>query len=107
MSLPVTRYETKDLKKTLSGKGALASRNLESIFESCRSSKDKMRKLVEAFCQAYLYDGKQRPLKLSPLQMDIIIASLTHAANGKQRKLAILAPRGSGKSYALAVAVTI
>ena len=107
MSLPVTRYETKNLKKTLSGAGALDTRNLEQIFESCRSSDKKMRQLVEAFCQAYLYDGKQRPLKLRPLQMDIIIASLTHAANGKQRKLAILAPRGSGKSYALAVAVTI
>tara|TARA_R100000963_G_scaffold24892_1_gene17041 strand:+ start:153 stop:1736 length:1584 start_codon:yes stop_codon:yes gene_type:complete len=66
-----------------------------------------MQKLVEAFCEAYLYDGKQRPLKLRPLQMEIIIASLTHSENGKQRKLAILAPRGSGKSYALAVAVTI
>ena len=107
MSLPVTRYETKNLKKTLSGAGALDTRNLEAVFESCRSSDKKMRQLVEAFCQAYLYDGKQRPLKLRPLQMDIIIASLTHAANGKQRKLAILAPRGSGKSYALAVAVTI
>tara|TARA_R110000824_G_scaffold101621_2_gene241364 strand:+ start:210 stop:1793 length:1584 start_codon:yes stop_codon:yes gene_type:complete len=66
-----------------------------------------MQKLVEAFCEAYLYDGKQRPLKLRPLQMEIIIASLTLPKSGKQRKLAILAPRGSGKSYALAVAVTI
>ena len=91
MSLPVTRYETKHLKKTLSGAGALDTRNLEEIFESCRTSDVKMQKLVEAFCEAYLYDGKQRPLKLRPLQMDIIIASLTHAKNGKQRKLAILA----------------
>jgi hypothetical protein len=66
-----------------------------------------MRHLVRAFCKAYLVDNKQRALQLRPLQEDIIVTSLTHPKNGKQRKLAILAPRGSGKSYALAVAVTI
>jgi hypothetical protein len=66
-----------------------------------------MLKLIRAFCATYLIDNKQRPLKLRPLQEDIIVKSLTHPQNGKQRKLAILAPRGSGKSYALAVAVTI
>jgi len=66
-----------------------------------------MIKLIRAFCGTYLIDNKQRPLKLRPLQEDIIVKALTHSQNGKQRKLAILAPRGSGKSYALAVAVTI
>jgi len=106
MKTPV-KNESKNLQAALTGKAAFDSRSLEDIFESCRDDKNKMRKLVEAFCQAYLYDAKQRPLKLRPLQMEIIITSLTNAPNGKQRKLAILAPRGSGKSFALAVAVTI
>jgi len=66
-----------------------------------------MTKLIRAFCSAYLVDNKQRPLKLRPLQEDIVVMSLTHPKTDKQRKLAILAPRGSGKSYALAVAATI
>jgi hypothetical protein len=106
MSLPV-KNETKTLKKALSGIGTYDSRGLEDIFEKCRHSEDKMLKLIRAFCATYLIDNKQRPLKLRPLQEDIIVKSLTHPQNGKQRKLAILAPRGSGKSYALAVAVTI
>tara|TARA_R110000824_G_scaffold9877_2_gene43824 strand:+ start:138 stop:1802 length:1665 start_codon:yes stop_codon:yes gene_type:complete len=91
----------------MTGKGTYDSRELENIFEQCRADKGKMRKLVRAFCKAYLVDNKQRALQLRPLQEDIIVTSLTHPKNGKQRKLAILAPRGSGKSYALAVAVTI
>ena len=101
------RNETKKLKATLTGKGAHDSRELENIFEQCRHSEEKMKKLVRAFCASYLIDQKQRPLKLRPLQESIIIKALTHNENGKPRKLAILAPRGSGKSYALAVAVTI
>ena len=101
------RNETKKLKATLTGKSAHDSRELENIFESCRNSEDKMLKLVRAFCETYLIDNKQRPLKLRPLQEEIIVKSLTHGSKGQQRKLAILAPRGSGKSYALAVAVTI
>jgi hypothetical protein len=66
-----------------------------------------MLKLIRAFCSTYLIDNKQRPLKLRPMQEEIIVKSLTHPKHGKQRKLAILAPRGSGKSFALAVAVTI
>ena len=101
------RNETKKLKATLTGKSAHDSKELENIFESCRFSEDKMLKLVRAFCETYLIDNKQRPLKLRPLQETIIVKSLTHPDNGLPRKLAILAPRGSGKSYALAVAVTI
>ena len=106
MSLPV-KNESKTLQAALTGKGTYDSRGLEEIFDKCRQSEDKMRKLIRAFCGAYLIDNKQRALKLRPLQEDIIVKSLTFPKSGKQRKLAILAPRGSGKSYALAVAVTI
>ena len=104
--IPV-KNESKKLQAAMTGKGTYDSRELENIFEQCRADKGKMRKLVRAFCKAYLVDNKQRALQLRPLQEDIIVTSLTHPKNGKQRKLAILAPRGSGKSYALAVAVTI
>jgi len=66
-----------------------------------------MRKLVRAFCHTYLIDNKSRPLKLRPLQEDIVIKSLTYPKDSNQRKLAILAPRGSGKSFALSVAVAV
>lgn len=68
-----------------------------------------MEKLVRAFCYTYLLDKQQRPLRLRPLQMDIIVKSLTFPDGNpdKQRKLAILAPRGSGKSWALSVAAVI
>ena len=105
--MTVIRDETKKLKATLTGKSAHDSLNLENIFEKTRHSEEKMLKLVRAFCDTYLIDNKQRPLKLRPLQEEIIVKSLTHPKHGKQRKLAILAPRGSGKSFALAVAVTI
>ena len=41
--------------------------------------------------------------------MDIIVNALTYPEGNKnkQRKMAILAPRGSGKSWALSVAATI
>ena len=95
------------LKTILTGKGGLDSRQLENIFKKCRLDRGKMRKLVRAFCSAYLIDGKQRPLRLRPLQEDIILECLMERDDGKQTKLAILAPRGSGKSFALSVAVTI
>jgi hypothetical protein len=95
------------LKTLLTGKGGLDSRKLENIFKKCRQDKEKMRKLVRAFCSAYLIDGKQRPLRLRPLQEDIILESLLLRDDDRQTKLAILAPRGSGKSFALSVAVTV
>ena len=97
------------LKSLLTGKGGLDSRSLENIFKSCRRDKEKMRKLLRAFCTTYLIDGKQRPLKLRPLQEQIVVKTLTHPDGDadKHRKLAILAPRGSGKSFALSVAVCI
>ena len=99
--------EEKHLKGLLTGKGGLDSRHLENIFKQCRQKRSKMRKLVRAFCSAYLLDANQRPLKLRPLQESIILESLIERKDGRQTKLAILAPRGSGKSYALSVAVTI
>ena len=95
------------LKTLLTGKGGLDSRELENIFKKCRQDKEKMRKLVRAFCSAYLIDGKQRTLRLRPLQEDIILESLLLRDDDRQTKLAILAPRGSGKSFALSVAVTV
>tara|TARA_R110000824_G_scaffold2712_2_gene12471 strand:- start:580 stop:2247 length:1668 start_codon:yes stop_codon:yes gene_type:complete len=99
----------KTIKNAISGIAAHDSRSLEKVFEVCRTDEKKMTLLIRAFCEAYLIDNKQRPLKLRPLQETIIVKSLTHPSGDptKQRKLAILAPRGSGKSYALSVAVTI
>ena len=91
----------------MTGKGGVDSRQLEIIFAKCRDDKEKMRKLVRAFCNAYLIDNKQRPLRMRPMQEDIVLECLINRKDGKQKKLAILAPRGSGKSFALSVAVTI
>jgi hypothetical protein len=99
--------EQKNLKSLMTGKGGLDSRSLEKIFKQCRQDKEKMRKLLKAFCTTYLIDGKQRPLLLRPLQEDIVLECLMERTDDKQTKLAILAPRGSGKSFALSVAVTI
>ena len=99
--------EMKNLQKALTGKSAYDSRALENIFERVRHDKTKMLKLVRAFCAAYLVDQKQQPLKLRPLQEEIIVETLTLRSDDRQKKVAILAPRGSGKSYALSVAVTI
>ena len=101
------KNEQKTLNAAISGIAAHDSIALEGIFEKCRTDKVKMTLLVRAFCEAYLVDNQNRPLKLRPLQESIVVTALTHPANGKQRKMAILAPRGSGKSYALSVAATV
>jgi len=101
------KQEMRNLTKSLTGKSAYDSRALEKVFEQVRQDKDKMLKLVRAFTAAYLVDQKQQPLKLRPLQEEIIVETLTLRSDGKQKKVAILAPRGSGKSYALSVAVVI
>ena len=97
------------MKSAISGVAAHDSRKLEKIFDICRQDEKKMTLLCRAFCEAYLIDNKQRPLKLRPLQEQIIVKTLTHPDGDpdKHRKLAILAPRGSGKSFALSVAVCI
>ena len=101
------KSQTKSLQAALSSKGTYDTKKLEIIFEQCRKDEEKMRKLVRAFCHTYLIDNKSRPLKIRPLQEDIIVKSLTYPKDGNQRKLAILAPRGSGKSFALSVAVVV
>ena len=97
------------MKSAISGLAAHDSRKLEKIFDICRQDEKKMTLLIRAFCEAYLIDNKQRPLKLRPLQESIIVKTLTYPDGDpdKHRKLAILAPRGSGKSFALSVAVCI
>ena len=107
MTKTQVKNQTKGLKAALSSKGTYDSKKLEDIFEQCRHNEEKMQKLVRAFCHTYLIDNKSRPLKLRPLQEDIIVKSLTYPKSGTQRKLAILAPRGSGKSFALSVAVVV
>ena len=103
------KNEQKKLNAAISGRLAHDSRALEEVFEKCRVSEKKMTLLVRAFCESYLIDQARRPLKLRPLQERIVVACLTHPSGNpaKHRKLAILAPRGSGKSYALSVAVCI
>ena len=108
MTIPV-KNEQKKLNAAISGRLAHDSRALEDVFEKCRLDEKKMTLLVRAFCEAYLIDQARRPLRLRPLQERIVVACLTHPSNNpaKHRKLAILAPRGSGKSFALSVAVVI
>jgi len=97
------------MKSAISGLAAHDSRKLEKIFNICREDEKKMTLLIRAFCEAYLIDNKQRPLRLRPLQEQIVVKTLTYPDGDadKHRKLAILAPRGSGKSFALSVAVCI
>jgi len=108
MKTPI-KNEQKKLNAAISGLAAHDSLQLEDIFEKCRHDKKKMTLLVRAFCESYLIDNKRRPLKLRPMQEDIVVESLTYpdGDSTKHRKVAILAPRGSGKSYALSVAVCI
>ena len=101
--------QTKELKAALTSHNKFDSRNLELFFEEVRKDEKKMEKLVRVFCETYLLDAQQRLLRLRPLQMKIIVMALTFPEGNpeKQRKLAILAPRGSGKSWALSVAAVI
>ena len=93
----------------MTGAAAHDSRKLEEIFESVRGDPKKMTQLVRAFCDSYLLDQQQRPLRLRPLQENIIAKALCFPEEDitKHRKLAILAPRGSGKSFALSVAIVV
>lgn len=61
----------------------------------------KLRKSIRKFCEMFLTDRQQRPLRLTPMQYDIVVHCLT------DRNVMLLAPRGSGKSYALGVAITM
>jgi len=107
--MKTVKNETKNLKKAISGKNSFDSAHMESFFEEIRCDEVKMEQLVRAFCETYLVDANQRPLRLRPLQLKIITKSLTYPKGDSnvQRKMAVLAPRGSGKSWALSVAVVV
>jgi len=74
---------------------------LRKKFDLVRKDKLALERLVKNFCYAFLVDYKGRPLKLPPMQIQIVIECLSN------RYLMLLSPRGSGKSKALSVAVTI
>ena len=108
MKTPI-KNEQQKLNAAISGIAAHDSLQLEEIFEKCRKDPLKMTLLVRAFCESYLIDNKRRPLKLRPMQEDIVVEALTYpdGDSEKHRKVAILAPRGSGKSFALSVATAV
>jgi len=108
MTMAIKNEQTA-LNAAISGIAAHDSIALEKVFEKCRTDKKKMTLLVRAFCECYLIDNKRRPLKLRPMQEDIIVESLTYpdGDSERHRKVAILAPRGSGKSFALSVVIGI
>jgi len=108
MKIPI-KNEQEKLNAAISGIAAHDSLQLEEIFEKCRKDPLKMTLLVRAFCESYLIDRNRRPLKLRPMQEDIVVEALTYpdGDSEKHRKVAILAPRGSGKSFALSVATTV
>ena len=103
------KNETKEIQATLKNHSKFDSLELEKFFEEVRKDEKKMEKLIRAFCETYLLDAQQRPLRLRPLQIEIVVKSLTHPKGNdkKQRKMAILAPRGCGKSWALSISVII
>ena len=103
------RDETTNLKAALSGENKFDSKKLEAFFEKIRCDEKKMEQLVRGFCETFLVDNQQRPLRIRPLQMSIIVNALTYPKGDpkEHRKMAILAPRGSGKSWALSVTVVI
>jgi len=107
--MKTVKNETMKLKSAISGRNSYDSIQMEKFFEEIRLDEKKMELLVRAFCETYLVDANQRPLRLRPLQLKIITKSLTYPKGDSnvQRKMAILAPRGSGKSWALSVAVII
>jgi len=74
---------------------------LRNEFEIVLKNRDALERLIVGFCESFLVDSKGRPLKLRPMQINIVAECLTN------RYLMLLAPRGSGKSKALGVAITM
>lgn len=74
---------------------------LRKEFNLVRKDRKSLERLIINFCKAFLVDHKGRPLRLRPIQIQIVVECLTN------RYLMLLSPRGSGKSKALSVAVTI
>jgi len=103
------KNEGKKLTSAIMSRGAMDSIALEKLFEGVRTDEKKMLQLVRSFCDTYLIDDERRTLKLRPLQEQIIVKALCYPDGDpkKHRKMAILAPRGCGKSFALSVAAVI
>ena len=57
--------------------------------------------ITKAFCFGFLKDHLGRKLILRPAQMEMVKAALS------SKRLVVLAPRGSGKSYGIAVAIVL
>ena len=79
------KNETKALKAAIAGKNKFDSKQLEIYFERIRCDRNKMYELVRGFCATYLVDSEQRPLRLRPLQMDIIVNALTYPKGDKDK----------------------
>lgn len=76
-------------------------KKLRNQFDEVRKDKVALERLIKTFSKRFLIDNKRRPLKLRPMQVQIIAECLSN------RYLMLLAPRGSGKSKALSVAITM
>ena len=107
--MTAVKNEGKKLKSAIMSRGAMDSVALEDLFEDVRTDERKMLQLIRSFCNTYLIDDERRALKLRPLQEEIIVKALCYPDGDpeKHRKMAILAPRGCGKSFALSVATVI
>jgi len=107
--MTAVKNEGKKLKSAIMSRGAMDSVALEDLFEDVRTDERKMLQLIRSFCDTYLIDDERRALKLRPLQEEIIVKALCYPDGDpeKHRKMAILAPRGCGKSFALSVATVI
>lgn len=80
---------------------------LRNRFNKIRKNKEKLRELIVDFCHFYLVDDYFRPLIFTPMQEEIVLTILYDAPHRQQVKVVVLAPRGSGKSYAISAAAVI
>ena len=79
---------------------------LRKDFDKIRNgSEENILKVVTNFCYFFLRDEKSRPIKLTPMQQSMVVSCLKKKEG--EQGVVIVAPRGSGKSFALSIAVTI
>ena len=74
---------------------------LRREFDKARKSVVVLEQVIKNFCELFLIDNRNRPLKLRPMQIEIVRKCFMN------RHVMLLAPRGSGKSKALSVAATM
>jgi len=80
----------------------MKAETLRNQFDQLRKGPDEsLIKVIKSFCYTFLKDDRQRKVKLTPMQLSMVLACF------KNQNVAIVAPRGSGKSFALAVAITM